>query len=96
MDFVDLGFVGKKFTWCNRRSGFANIRERLDRGIANIPWRVVYPNAVIQHYDITTSDHITLVLSLLGLEQHAPEAFKFEGFWTRDMSCFAVVASAWS
>lgn len=94
MDFVDLGFVGTKFTWCNKRPGFTNIRERLDRGIANIPWRVVYQNAVIQHYDITTSDHIPLVLSLYGLEQLAPKALQFEGFWTRNTSCFAVVASA--
>lgn len=35
LGFVDLGFAGSKFTWCNRRPGFANIQERLDRGISN-------------------------------------------------------------
>ncbi|KAB1225193.1 hypothetical protein CJ030_MR1G016593 [Morella rubra] len=33
MGLVDLGFLGSRFTWCNKRPGLANIRERLDRGI---------------------------------------------------------------
>lgn len=49
MGFVDLGFVGSRFTWSNRRSGMANIRERIDRGIANLQWRVTFPDARIQH-----------------------------------------------
>lgn len=41
MGFVDLGFEGSRFTWCNKRLGSANIRERLDRGISNVlgGWR---------------------------------------------------------
>lgn len=88
MDFVDLGCVGTKYTWCNKRPGFANIRERLDRGIANIPRRMAYPNAIIQHYDITTSDQLPLVLLLDGMEQPAPKPFKFKNFWTRDHILF--------
>lgn len=57
MGFLDLGFMGSKFTWCNKRLGFANIRERLDRDISNIPWRLAYPEATICHYPITSSDH---------------------------------------
>jgi len=32
---VELGFVGNHFTWSNHRSRRDNIRERLDRGLAN-------------------------------------------------------------
>lgn len=95
MNFVDLGYVGSKFPWCNERSGLANIRERLDRGIANIPWRVAYLSAIVQHYPLTNSDHVPLVLALNGLENSAPKAFKFQRFWLRDSSCLGVVASAW-
>lgn len=28
---LDIGFNGNTFTWCNRRRGLANIRERLDK-----------------------------------------------------------------
>lgn len=95
MNFVDLGFVGSKFTWCNKRPRLANIRERLDRGTANIPWRVAYQNPIIQHYTLTISDHVPLVLALNGLGNSAPKAFKFESFWIRDSSCMGVVAAAW-
>jgi hypothetical protein len=33
---IDLGFSGPRFTLSNRRSGWANIRERLDRGLCNV------------------------------------------------------------
>ena len=36
---IDLGFSGSKYTWSNKRSGWANIRERLDKGICNAYWQ---------------------------------------------------------
>lgn len=33
---VDLGFSGNNFNWCNKRWGKDCIKQRLDRGIANI------------------------------------------------------------
>lgn len=32
---IDLGSTDNKFTWCNRRKGQANIRERLDKVVVN-------------------------------------------------------------
>lgn len=95
MGFVDLGFVGSKFTWCNKRLSVANIRERLDRGISNLPWRLAYPNVTITHDPITNSDHNPIILSLFRSTEHAPKPFKFKGFWLRDESCLSVVAAAW-
>jgi hypothetical protein len=46
---VDLGFVGNKFTWSNHRKGRANIRERLDRGIANLDWVHLFPNSLVNN-----------------------------------------------
>ena len=33
--FVDLGFTGKKFSWCKRLTGAVMVWERLDRAVAN-------------------------------------------------------------
>ena len=33
---IDLGFSYPKFTWTNKRVGWANVRERLDRGLCNV------------------------------------------------------------
>ena len=32
---IDLGFTGPKFTWTNKRDGWANIRICLDHGLCN-------------------------------------------------------------
>lgn len=42
MGACDLGFSGNMFTWCNRRWGKANIRERLDRVLASPEWRIIF------------------------------------------------------
>lgn len=46
---LDLGYVGNMFTCSNRRTGSMNIAERLNHGIANNQWKMIYPNAVITH-----------------------------------------------
>lgn len=95
MGFVDLGFSGRKFTWNNGRIGLANIRERLDRSIANVQWRVNFPNAGVRHYAVTTSDHIPLILNFFWDEARVAKCFKFEQFWARKETCFGVIADAW-
>ncbi|XP_059443283.1 uncharacterized protein LOC132175345 [Corylus avellana] len=92
---IDLGFVGNKFTWSNHRSGLANIRERLDRGLANQEWVHLFPNALINHFPATNSDHCPILLSTTGSYQNLPKPFRFEAFWTRDKSSYSVVAGAW-
>lgn len=37
------------------RSGLANIRERIDRGIANVPWRLSFLEAELR---ITSLPHL--------------------------------------
>lgn len=46
---VDLGFNGNSFTWTNERQGNANIKKRIDCGVANQQWRTLFPNAAVLH-----------------------------------------------
>lgn len=57
---------------------------------------MAFPNTVVRHYKITTLDHIPLILNLFGFEPLAPKAFKFESFWTREASCYGMVAKTWN
>ena len=47
--FVDLGFVGPKYTWTNKRQLSNLILERIDQCFANPLWRVLYPNSFTQN-----------------------------------------------
>jgi hypothetical protein len=92
---VDLGFVGNKFTWSNCRMGRENIRERLDRGLANQTWLQLFHNSLVNHFPATQSDHCPILVSTAGCYRNIPKPFRFEAFWTRDQSSHSVVASAW-
>ena len=59
---VDLGYSGNKFTWAKGKWGNASIKRRLDRGIANISWRLAFPNATISHLGAIRSDHAPILL----------------------------------
>lgn len=94
MGMVDLSFVGCRYTWLNRRSRLANIRERIDRGV-DTQWRMTFSNAGIVHYDYALSDHVPIVINIFGCNSSASKPFKFEKFWAREAGCFDVVAKAW-
>ncbi|GLT65286.1 hypothetical protein SLA2020_377250 [Shorea laevis] len=93
---VDLGFSGNPFTWSNKRQGIHNIKERLDRGLSNHEWIIMFPNALVTHLPATVSDHSPLLLSTNCDRPRLPKPFKFEEFWTRDLSSHTVIATAWS
>lgn len=63
---VDLGSSGLSFTWFNNRFGRANIREKLDRGVANVARQCLFPRAAVQNLICTSSNHYSIVISTDG------------------------------
>jgi hypothetical protein len=92
---VDLGFVGNKFTWSNCRAGRKNIRERVDRGLANQSWVHLFPNSLMNHLPTTQSNHCPILIFTTCSYRNLPKPFHFEALWTRDQSSHSVVALAW-
>lgn len=67
-ELIDLGFMGPCFTWQRGR-----LKERLDRGLANLDWRLQFPDASVTHLNPLKSDHSPLLVSLtepLGINRH--------------------------
>jgi hypothetical protein len=56
------------------------VRVRLDRGVANSDWSLMFPGANIQHLCATKSNHKALFLSLSGTDDQARRGsgFRYE------------------
>lgn len=78
MGGIDLGYSGNEFTWCNRREGWRNINDRLDRAVSNNRWRLVLPRARIRHLPTNPFGHSPLLLCLNVEVRSRPCLFRFE------------------
>ncbi|XP_074337514.1 uncharacterized protein LOC141674712 [Apium graveolens] len=56
----DLGFKGENYTWEKSRGNNGWVQERLDRGLANNAWRIMFSEAEIKVLEVATSDHLPL------------------------------------
>lgn len=94
---IDLRFNGSVFTWNNKRASKANIQIRLDRGIINASWKLLFPFASITYFTaLASDDHRPLLLDTLMSYSSRPKPFRFEEMWLRDSSISKTILNAWS
>ncbi|KAA3473493.1 reverse transcriptase [Gossypium australe] len=93
---MDVGFSGRWFTWERGNLSETNIRERLDRGVANEEWFAMFPEVTIQHLTNSFSNHCPLLVNTKNAEQGVKkEAFRFEAWWTMEESFDEEVKNIW-
>lgn len=72
-----------------------NIRERLDRGVANLDWINLFPGYSIEHLSHSISDHCPVLLDTTRKLQHErylmSNPFYFEAKWCLDHSFEEIV-----
>ncbi|MBA0670621.1 hypothetical protein Goklo_029524 [Gossypium klotzschianum] len=90
----DLGYSGVWYTWERGNLPETNIRERLDRGVANEKWMELFPTGNINHLTSTLSDHCPFLISTVNRFKIVP-SFKFEAWWTTDESIEGEIREAW-
>ncbi|KAI5676444.1 hypothetical protein M9H77_07394 [Catharanthus roseus] len=83
------------FSWNNKRADDDNIQERLDRGMTNDLWRVLFPQAVVSHLTTISSYHKPLLLHSSPPSNSHPKPFRFEAMRTMDDSIGSVIDSSW-
>ncbi|KAF9603853.1 hypothetical protein IFM89_038036 [Coptis chinensis] len=94
-ELFDIGYKGPVFTWCNGQKGWNRTHERIDRALANVEWRLCFPNDCLYHKHSTESDHKMLVIKPNTTTQYHPRPFRFEAFWLEETGCQEVIAEAW-
>ncbi|KAH1129371.1 hypothetical protein J1N35_000749 [Gossypium stocksii] len=96
---IDLGFVGRWFTWECGRFLVTNIRERLDRGVASHEWMSLFPSYQVQHLNYSFSDHCSILLDLIGRRGESQwlknKFFRFEAKWCLEHEFEDIVKRNW-
>lgn len=99
-ELEDLGFLGPKFTWYQKRDDGALVRVQLDCGVATSTWRLLFPNVTVRHVVVANSDHMGLLLKVvttpIRVQRKKRRLFRFEHVWVREGSCKEVILEAWS
>lgn len=94
---VDLGFSGPKFTWCNKRNLENLIWKRLDRGLSNTAWTLLFPEAHLSHLPKINSDHCPILVNLFS--HHVPTRdsapFRFQAMWLSHPNFTDFITDLW-
>ncbi|KAG5563119.1 hypothetical protein RHGRI_005763 [Rhododendron griersonianum] len=89
-DLNEIGSSAEK-----QGGGEGNIRIRLDRALADVEWRNLFPLAQVLHEVRIGSDHCPLVIKCRVPLKRIPYTFKFESMWSSHPDCEQVVAKEW-
>ena len=95
--FMDLGYVGPKFTWSKHFANGNSIWERLDRGLATNGWFLKFLGSKVYHLQCASSDHrpLLVVFAPLDLPQRK-RPFRFEEMWLSNSGCGETVQATWN
>lgn len=93
--FIDLGFNGPEFTWCNKREPQVRVWEGLDRALANAEWIRLYEDFEAQHLPMVGFDHGPFLLGTAP-NIRADKSFRYRTMSLRHESFVDRVKNLWS
>ncbi|KAG8499231.1 hypothetical protein CXB51_005735 [Gossypium anomalum] len=94
---VDMGFKGKNFTWDRGNFESINVRERLDRNVANSEWLNLFHDFSVTHLPHSFFDHCPLFIQTELNEYPArKKRFNFESWWILEPPCEDVIKKLWA
>ncbi len=70
----------------------------MDRAVANNGWRDIFPSAQIVHLVSPCSDHCSVLLNLVSVENNQPrqKCLHYEILWEREPDSAQVIKDSWS
>ena len=96
-NLMDLGAIGSKYTWRGRIVNGVRSFRRLDRGVCNEAWRVMFPDAVVRVLPrLDFSDHHPILIQPAGLlSNYRVKPFRFERVWLTHPSYNETISTYW-
>ncbi|KAF7812326.1 reverse transcriptase [Senna tora] len=92
----DLGFVGQKYSWFNKRDNGHMILERIDRFLANASWIQHFPHVVNHHLPRVKSDHTPILLFSRDVNvDFSKRPFRCERAWLKEPDFLKLAENAW-
>jgi hypothetical protein len=94
-NLVEVTSPGGNFTWNRPCAGNHMVYHKLDKALADVPWRMAFPDAYVDVFCKLHSDHNPLLLRCdLPLQDYGPRPFRFEGAWTTHPNYTNIVQKA--
>nr|XP_025675778.1 uncharacterized protein LOC112776041 [Arachis hypogaea] len=94
-ELVDIGMVGHPFTWTNRRQGEDLVKERFDRYLVGMEWKLKFPNAVVHRLTESGSDHAPILMETEPQSWHSKRRFKYQERWCGEEDVKRIVSEVW-
>jgi hypothetical protein len=96
-NLLDLTTIGGRFTWHRNHNGIRILSKKLDRGLANMNWRLSFPEAIVKVLCRLHSDHNPLLLRFGGLPlNRGTRPFRFEAAWIDHPEYMNLVNQSWN
>jgi len=79
---LNLTTTGSRFTWHRNHNGIRILSKKLDRSLANVDWRITFPEAFVKVLSKLHFDHNPFLLRFVGLPlARGPKPFCFKAAW---------------
>ena len=82
-NLLDLGATGGHFTLFRHRQGSTCLAKRLDRDLADVAWKMTFPEALVESLPRFHLDHCPILSHCGGFSvSGVNRPFKFQAAWS--------------
>ncbi|KAM7484272.1 hypothetical protein LguiA_000281 [Lonicera macranthoides] len=92
---LDVANNGPKFTWDNGLDGSCNVKQNIDKAVANTIWFQSFPSSIVIHENRRASDHCPIFLTFKEKVKCPKRRFRFEYMWTSYEDCEEIIKEGW-
>ncbi|CAE6073922.1 unnamed protein product [Arabidopsis arenosa] len=90
----DIKTFGGIYTWRGNRQG-GEVKEKLDRAVANAEWQDLFPKAFAQLLKWCGSDHRPLLIDTADRKWRGAKQFRYDNRWRLNPEVKQIISQGW-